>query len=239
MQDLETQTNRNTSFAIPVAIIFGFGLIAAAIYFSGSDSTDGTKLSDTETTEAKINPITEEDHIRGNPNAPVLIVEYSDFDCPFCKSFHETMNLVMDEFGASGQVGWVYRHFPLPSLHPSAPYLAEASECVAKYGGNDAFWTFTDLIFSERGTNEPTNLTRLGEFAKIAGVEEEELQACLDSQETRPNVEEDFNNAVDLGARGTPYSVVLAGNQQMIINGAQPYAVVRQMVGGLTGEFDN
>lgn len=238
-----TANQPKQSLAIPFAIVFGFALIAAAIYFSNTGASlsalTGNNGPEQLDESVEINPVTEDDHIRGNPNAPVMVVEYSDFDCPYCKSFHETMTAIMDEFGASGEVAWVYRQFPIQSLHPSAPFLAEASECVAKVGGNDAFWTFADLIFSERSLNEATNLVRLPEFAETAGVNVEEYQSCLDNGETRSLVEEDFNNARDIGARGTPYSVVLVGDQQLVINGAQPYDVVRQMIAGLTGNNTN
>ena len=127
------QKMQTNSFAIPVAIVFGFALIAAAIFFSGHASTltqnkaaDGTN-ADTATDSAPkgpIRPIDEKDHIRGNPNAPIVILEYSDYDCPFCKAFHETMVKVMNAYGPGGKVAWVYRHFPLQQLHPNAPALA-------------------------------------------------------------------------------------------------------------------
>ena len=81
------------------------------------------------TTDA-VRPVTREDHIKGNPDAPIKIVEYSDFECPFCKRFHDTMNEVMSEVD-NGQVAWVFRHFPLDQLHPvKARAVAVASECV-------------------------------------------------------------------------------------------------------------
>lgn len=235
--------NNRQSLAIPVAIVIGFGLIAGAIFFSGNskivdEKTTGEtdKLVDqtNEAPKGTINPVTDADHIKGNPNAPIMIVEYSDFDCPFCKSFHETMTKIMNEYGVDGKVAWAYRHLPLEQLHPSAPVIAEASECVAKLGGDEAFWKFADLVFGERGINEPTNMIMLPEYVESAGVSVADYTACLDSKEMRPNVEEDFNNARDIGARGTPYSVVLVGNQQMVINGAQPYAVVKQLIDGVS-----
>lgn len=229
----------HSSWAIPVAIIIGFGFIAASIYFGGTGSSQNTTGTGTSEEEAdlvaleNIAPITEEDHIRGNPNAPLVIVEYSDFDCPYCKSFHNTMQRVVEEYGPNGQVAWVYRHFPLTNLHPSAVRLAEASECVAELGGNDAFWTFSDLIFSERGTNELTNIARLPEFAEIAGVDKNDFQTCLDSGSQKAEVESDYNNAVATGGRGTPHSIIISGDQYFPINGAQPYDVVKQMVDSL------
>lgn len=99
------------------------------------------------TGDVKLNnlkPVTSADHIRGDINAPVKIVEFSDIDCPFCKRFHTTMLEVMNTYGKEGKVAWVYRHFPLTQLHPDAANKAEASECVAELGGNDKFWEFVD-----------------------------------------------------------------------------------------------
>jgi protein-disulfide isomerase len=88
-------------------------------------------------------PVTEADHIKGNLDAEVIVVEFSDFDCPFCTRFHATMNAIVAKYPPN-EVAWVYRHFPLESLHPNAKAVSVASECVAKLGGNEAFWKFTD-----------------------------------------------------------------------------------------------
>ena len=237
-------TQPKQSLAIPAAILIGFGMIAAAIYFSGQQNGP-TAVAPTPTPNQEpaadldaINPITEDDHIRGNPNARIMFVEYSDFDCPFCKNFHETMNQIMEEYGMSGEVGWVYRHFPLEQLHPNAPRVALASECVAELGGNDAFWTFADLVFGERGLNEPTNLDRLEEFAVTSGVGATEFNACLSDERHRDAVSEDFNNAIAIGGRGTPHTILLVGDQKDVINGAQPYGVVRQIVENLLTQLE-
>lgn len=92
-----------------------------------------------------VNPITDADHIKGPRNAAVTVIEYSDFDCPFCSRFHATMDQVAS---ANDDVAWVYRHFPLAQLHPNARSIAIASECVAELGGNEAFWTFADGYFA-------------------------------------------------------------------------------------------
>ncbi len=99
------------------------------------------------TTDAKLDnlkPVTATDHIRGDINAPVKIVQFSDIDCPFCKKFHTTMQEVMKTYGKDGKVAWVFRNFPLTQLHPDAANKAEASECIAELGGNDKFWSFVD-----------------------------------------------------------------------------------------------
>jgi len=239
----ETVRQRGISQSIltPIAIIIGFGLIAAAIYFSGLKSGEGEVVKNTgDNTNAgtapsleAINPVTEDDHIRGNPNAQIVLVEYSDYDCPFCKNFHETMKRIMADYGTDGKIAWVYRQFPIAQLHPSAPHIAESAECVASLGGNEAFWAFSDQIFEERETNEQTDITRLSEFAVAAGVSKDEFESCLDSGEQRSAVEEDYNNAQDIGARGTPHTVILVGDEQGLINGAQPYAVVKEIIDNL------
>lgn len=94
----------------------------------------------------EVRPVTEEDHIRGNLDAPVQIVEFSDLECPFCKSFHPTMLSVMSQY--EGQVVWAYRHLPLESIHPLARPLAEGSECAARIGGDEVFWNYVDYVFS-------------------------------------------------------------------------------------------
>jgi protein-disulfide isomerase len=239
---IQAQPSKNT-WAIPVAIVIGFGLIAAAIYFSGSKSpitipgvNDVAKNE--EPTTGEIRPVDESDHIRGNPNAPIIMVEYSDFDCPFCKNFHETMNRIMSVYGSEGKVAWVYRHFPLEQLHPSAPHIAQASECVAELGGNEAFWKFADLVFGERGTNEQTNITRLEEFATTAGVSAGAYTSCMEDGRTKEQVESDFSDGLNAGAKGTPYTLVLVGGQQGVISGAQSYETVSKIIDTLVGQLE-
>lgn len=98
-------------------------------------------------TKVNIPPITEKDHILGNPNAEIKIVEYSDTECPFCKRFDTTMNDIMKEYQSSGKVAWVYRYFPLDSIHPRARHEAEALECANELGGNAKFWEYLTGIF--------------------------------------------------------------------------------------------
>jgi protein-disulfide isomerase len=237
--------NKQNPFIIPAAILLGFGLIAAAIFFNGNTAAPANVVGDLDADSEQeaaptgpVRPVDEDDHIRGNPNAPIVIVEYSDYDCPFCKSYHETMNTIMEEYGTNGQVAWVYRHFPIEQLHPNAPGIALASECVADLGGNDAFWTFSDLVFGEREMNAQTNVTKLGAYAVQAGVAESAFNTCVEEQRFVEKVSEDFTDAANAGAQGTPYSLVLVGGQQGVINGAQPYAAVKQIIETLLSQIE-
>lgn len=92
----------------------------------------------------------ESDHVRGSRNARLALIEYSDFQCPFCHRVHETYERIMSEY--DGKVLWVYRHFPL-GFHPNAVPLATASECANELGGVDAFWEFTDMAMKSDSVN--------------------------------------------------------------------------------------
>lgn len=239
---MEPTPTQSSALAVPLAIVFGFGLIAVAIYFSGIGGSTAPSAApvatDTPAEEKKIRPVDETDYIKGNPNAPILIVEYSDYDCPFCKNFHETMNQIMNEYGVTGKVAWAYRQFPIPQLHPNAPRISEAALCVGEVAGNDAFWKFSDLIFQERDINEATNITRIPEYARTAGADPAAFQACLESGTQKAVVEASYNEGVAAGIQGTPHSFVLIGNQQAAIEGAQPYEVVKQIVENLLGQLE-
>jgi predicted DsbA family dithiol-disulfide isomerase len=93
----------------------------------------------------------EGEHILGDLNAPIMVIEYSDLECPYCKKFGETMKQIVAE--SNGNVAWVYRHWV---VHPNALPKAAASECIAKLKGNEAFWKYLDLVFGLMKTQEET-----------------------------------------------------------------------------------
>lgn len=239
-----SQTNSTvSSVTIPIAIVIGFGLIAAAIYFGGLGKTSDTRqVTETPnkvpTQVSDIRPVDETDHIKGNPNAPILVVEYSDYDCPFCKQFHETMTRIMEEYGVSGNVAWVYRQFPIAQLHPNAERISQSALCIGDIGGNDAFWKYTDLIFAERDISEPTNISKLPEYAEKVGVKKDEFLACLESGKNRAVLDASLKDGASAGISGTPQSYVIVGNQMATIQGAQPYSVVKQIIDNLLGQLE-
>lgn len=91
--------------------------------------------------------VNEDDHLRGNPEANIVIVEYSDYECPFCTRFHTDMKEILADY--EGEVAWVYRHFPLIQLHPNAIMVSNAAECAAEIGDNEAFWELSDILLAE------------------------------------------------------------------------------------------
>lgn len=146
------------------------------------------------------------DHVLGDLNSRLIIFEYSDLDCPFCSRFHPTMKQVQSEY--SGQLAWVYRHFPLDNLHPQARTESTASECVAKLAGNDAFWRFLDDAFAYTSSSVSDPLPTLTGFAMSAGVNREAFLNCMNDKEIAGIIKADEDLAQKSGAQGTPYSVI-------------------------------
>ncbi len=170
------------------------------------------------------------DHVRGNPKAEVTVIEYSDFECPFCKRFHSTLDKLVKD--SNGGVKWVYRHFPIDQLHSKARKEAVASECAAELGGRDAFWKFADRFFALTPSNDRTDLDAvLPSIARDIGVDPARFASCIASGKHDRRVDEDIQNAVASGGRGTPWSIVVSkGGKTYPLSGAQPYAVVKQLV---------
>lgn len=159
----------------------------------------------------------ENDHIRGNVNAKISIVEFSDFECPFCQRFHETMQQVIDTY--PDDVNWVYRHFPLESIHQNARSAAIGSECAAEQG---KFWEFADAAFENYRT-----LADLTPVAQQAGLNMNAFNTCLNSGKYDDVVTADATEAQRAGGRGTPYSILVTEDGTMVpINGAQPFESV-------------
>ena len=228
---------RSASLTIPIAIVIAGVLIAGSVYWSSRG--DGTGAAPQprvaqENTEGleKLAPITSADHIRGNPDAPVKIVEYSDTECPFCKRFHNTMKQVMDEYGKSGKVAWVYRHFPLDQLHPvKARNEATALECANEQGGNDKFWAYADRLFEVTPSNNGLDPAELPKIAQYVGLDVQKFNACLASGKYAKHVEDEVQNAQATGGNGTPWSIVVGKNgKKYPLSGAQPYSAVKQLI---------
>lgn len=225
---------------IPLSIVIAGLLVGTGLYLSGGPSTTvptPLAIQDKQQPEAvdttnKIDPVTQEDHIKGNLSAPVKIVEYSDFECPFCKRHHETLKEVVKTAGED-KVAWVFRQFPLEQLHPvKAMAAAMASECVGELGGNDAFWAFTDGYFAETLTNNRTDIeTLIPKLVTDAGVNQQAFNECFESNRHQAAINADLTDATETGGRGTPWSIIIGPTGKTYpVNGAQPAAALQQMI---------
>ncbi len=208
---------------LPIAVLIALVIIGVAVFIGlRKDAPQADTLRSAKDL-ANVAPISKDDWVLGNPNAPIVYVVYSDFECPYCKQYHATMHQLMKRYGKDGQMAWVFRHLPFVQLHTKAPTEALASECVGSVGGNDAFWKFADILFAETPSNDQLDLSLLPGMAERAGVSRAEFEACMRSDRLMRRVQEDFEEAIKAGAVGSPYTVVLAAGQQIRFEGAQLY----------------
>ena len=161
------------------------------------------------------------DHILGNPTAPVVFIVYSDFACPFCKEYHETLRALMRVFGPSGKVAIVFRHMPFVQLHPEAPMYALASECVAQEVGNAGFWKFADALFEVSDPLKAQSAAELVLLAEKAGATRQTFVSCMRSNELMAVVEKQFNEEIEAGVKGSPFTIVDDENGRTSLEGAQ------------------
>jgi predicted DsbA family dithiol-disulfide isomerase len=209
----------NNSLATPIAIVIAGAVIAGAVIFTGGDYSNSkpnnnnggsgnviTQKSDKEIKE--LVALRKDEHILGDRDSEILIIEFSDTECPFCKSFHSTMHKIIDEFG-DGRVAWAYRHFPLEGLHRKAKKEAIATECANELGGNDVFWTYVDEIYNVTPSNDGLDEAQLPQIAEDVGLDKTLFEECLNSGKYTKKIEDDIKNSRDLGGTGTPFSVMV------------------------------
>lgn len=231
----DTMEQNGSKLTIPVAIVFAGVLIAGAVFISraGGGDADLSAAAATRGPEAvrslfgdanptaqptdvpreiAIRALDETDRVRGNPDAALVIVEYSDTECPFCKRFHTTLQQLIAEYGKSGNVAWAYRYFPLATLHPKAPREAEAFECARALGGVNAFWKYADRLFEITPANNGLDLAELPNIAEYTGLDRTKFTSCLEKGASRALIEKEYNEAAAAGGSGTPFSVFLLKN---------------------------
>ena len=247
--------------AVPLSIVIAGAMIAVALYVSNSSKAPvaGNEPAQPKV-EKEIRGVQADDHILGSPDAKVVIVEYSDTECPFCRQFHDTLQRIIREYGSSGDVAWVYRHFPLEQLHPKAAKESEALECAAEIGGNEKFWVYTNKIYeitksnnsldigvynvpeevpvgpngqpyyTQKTPSSDTDAGQLTEIATTVGLDAKAFEECLASGRHAAAVLEDLEEVTAAGGQGTPHSIIIANGEQLPIEGAQPYQVVKGLV---------
>lgn len=200
------------------------GVKTAATKTAGSGEVNG-KLS---AEQAKnVEKPSEKDHIRGSLGAQVFLIEYSDLECPFCDRFHPTAKQALEEYG--DKIAWVYRHFPLETLHPRARPAANAAECVADLAGGDAFWKFVGTIFEDQATN----LTDAGlkGAAVQAGVSGDAFSACYSAKKFDSEVATDLKSGETAGVTGTPGNFIMNKKGEVwVLPGAVPFETLKATI---------
>ncbi len=223
---------------MPIAVVIAGALIAGAVIYSGGKTTNGNianapqqKVAQQTGDLEQMTPISSKDHIRGDRNAPVKIVEYSDTECPFCKRFQDTMNEVMDTYGKDGKVAWVYRHFPIDQLHSKARKEAVAFECANELGGNDKFWEYADRLYEVTPANNGLDPVELPRIAEYVGLDKAKFSTCLASTKYDKHIQDEVENAQATGGNGTPWSIVVGKDgKKYPLSGAQPISAIKQLI---------
>jgi len=225
----------------PIAIVIAGALIAFGLYTmggkTGNDSNKNIINGALGGDAPVVAEVTKADHIRGDKDAKIVIIEYSDIECPFCKAYHETMKKIFAEYGADGKVAWVYRHFPLEQLHKNAQKEAEATECAAELGGEDMFWKYTDELYATTKSNDGLDISTLPDIGAKLGLDKAKMKACIDSGKYTAKIQEAVAAGAKAGAAGTPYTVIqFKGENIPLVNeqgqglGALPYDVMKKIV---------
>jgi len=199
--------------------------IAYTIFGSGFSDVgdDSTQEYDQNQSVSKFDPYKElidDDPVKGNPNAKVTIVEFSDFECPFCgRYFSETYGQLNDEYIKTGKIRYVFRDFPL-GFHQYAQKASEAAQCANDQG---KFWEMHDILFSNQ---DSLGVPSLKQYAVDLGLNAVAFDQCLDSGKYALEVQNDFADGKKVGISGTPAFFI---NGQLIV-GAQPYSVFKNVI---------
>jgi protein-disulfide isomerase len=180
------------------------------------------------------------DFIYGKPDAVISIIEYSDFECPYCKQFSPVPIEVANQMPS--QVNVVWRDFPLPFHEPMASKKAAAAICVGQQKGNDAFWKFNEGVFNNTPTNRQglpnsSNVDQLQALAKEQGVDIEQFKSCVNSEAVQKRINADIEDGRNAGISGTP-GVILINHKSgafTVLAGAVPTEALKQEVKNLLG----
>ena len=183
----------------------------------------------------------DDDPVKGNLNAPITIVEFSDFQCPFCAKFHSTTLPQLEaSYIDSGKVKFVYRDFPIQSIHPNAVPAALASECADEQG---MFWEYHDLVFENQkkwqGLSGRIMIDTFEQYALELELNTSDFNTCLESGKYVDEVKKDLQDGVSYGVTGTPGFFI--GNDELgyvKIIGAQPYPVFEKLIESQIARLD-
>jgi protein-disulfide isomerase len=226
-----------SEYILPVTIVVAGLLIAGAVFFVGKSGTSTPTLNNGTAQAINFRAADATDHTLGSPTATVKVIEYADLECPYCKVFNTTMHQVMDYYGQSGQVAWVYRPFPLGQIHSKAPKEAEAAECAADQGGSAAFFKYIDKIYDITPSENNLDLAQLPIIAKDIGINVDTFNTCLSSGKYATKITDSYNEAIKAGGQGTPYILITknGSTDAVPLSGAQPYDSMRAAIDAVLG----
>ncbi len=176
------------------------------------------------------NMISENDYVYGKKNSDVVVIEYSDTECPYCVSLHPTIKQIQATY--KDKIAFVYRHFPLTQIHPHAFDEGRAISCAGKVGGDTAYYAYLNNLFDYKNDNKTTQLPANGTamIAQKTNLDAKAFSACMSSMETAATVNAHQQDGATAGVQGTPATFILSKTRKgyeivAAIDGAQPAPV--------------
>ncbi|MDO8508155.1 MAG: DsbA family protein [Nanoarchaeota archaeon] len=233
---------KDTLWKYSTFILAAILIVGAFVFFMGDDNTSPTGNvvnnpgNPLPGQNARVEIDADDDAVLGDKDAPVEIIEFSDYQCPFCRKFWtETYSQIKKEYVETGKVKFVYRDFPLDSIHPAATPAGIAAECVREKGGDEAYFKMHDKIFTEGnildGGSATAPVTKTAQFgavelkkwAKELGYD---IGSCLDSNKYKSEIQNDLAEGSAAGVQGTPAFFV----NGKLLSGAQPFSAFKQAI---------
>lgn len=221
--------HKKFEFSTPMAVVFAGIVVACAILYTNAHpgaaaaNMNGRNLP----ANANVQAPSVDDHIIGSPDAPIVFIEYSDFQCPYCTMVYPTIKNIVDS--SNGQIAWVMRSFPLKAIHPEANPAANAAECIAEQLGNEGFWRYTETVFGNQNTLSAAYSRSL---AKQFGADMTRYDSCINSSKYQNKIDAEMQDAMNSGGQGTPFTVVYqkGGVKQVPVSGAVPQSVFQSVI---------
>jgi protein-disulfide isomerase len=218
--------------SMPIAIIIAAVLVAGAIFggFAYWKKSPATPAVPGQQPVVTPQGITGSDYILGNAKADVVIITYTDLECPFCKVFDKTLQQINQKYG--DKVGLVYRMSPIAQLHPKSRAEATAWICAGQLGGNAKFWQYAEAVFAATPSNNGLDLTLLPKFATEIGLDATKFAACTAGTDAAKLVDQETADAAKYGGQGTPFPLVFyKGKFLGALPGAVPFADYKDQQG--------
>jgi protein-disulfide isomerase len=253
----EQEQNKFSIFLVPLSILLSGLLIMVSILFSANNFAkksglvkkddlraalaqvlNGTSATNTGNSNVTVKTTVDDDPFMGDKSkAKVAIVEFSDFECPFCKQyFDQTYSQIKKDYIDTGKVVYVYRDFPLSFHDPMATYEARAASCVRDQAGDSKYFEFHDLVFKNT-TSNGNGLTKIQvtEYARQTGIDIGKYQSCIESDKFNDEIAKDKSDGSKAGVDGTPGFVIgkldKDGNVEgTLVPGSQAYATFKTVI---------
>lgn len=239
MNIIDTVKNNKTTLIASIVL-----LIAITMYFTEIQAKNDSDLGEMDNLEAGILAETNiskgDDPILGNPDAPISIIEFSDYQCPFCARFSaQILPLIKTEYIEKGKVNFIYRDFPIQN-HPNARPASLASECADEQG---QFWQYHDMLFERQDVWKKSELDAIipvfKEYAKELDLDQEVFDSCLDSGKYADEVDLDFADGKSYKISGTPTFFI--GNEEIgysSVFGAKSFYEFQEIIDGKLNELE-